>query len=145
VQEVLGLSAGQEDFIASLKAIMRHVPVVPHLTAGLLGGRISGETDAVDILSSLGIRKIVVNVFIPTPGTPLATASPPPATEVVRLLNIAREKIGSVYLGCMRPAGEYREKLDVLSLGIADRIVMPSREARQKSPDAKAFYECCAL
>jgi hypothetical protein len=145
IREVFGLGYTQDDYIGSLRALMKHVRVVPHLTAGLLSGKISGEPEALELLKSLDCEKIVMNVLLPVSGTRYEGIRPPPVAEAARLIRKASGMFGSVYLGCMRPAGAYRAKLDTAALGFAQRIVMPSKEARRKVPDAKVFYECCAF
>ncbi|MEW6329586.1 MAG: radical SAM protein, partial [Candidatus Micrarchaeota archaeon] len=118
---------------------------VPHLTIGLRGGVIDGEKGALENLAGMDFRKIVMNVLVPTPGTRYEKMKPPPISKTVEVLKRARKRFDNVYLGCMRPTGEYRKKLDgkAFELGIVDRIVMPAKEIAREG--AGAFYECCAL
>ncbi|MFH1470630.1 MAG: radical SAM protein [Candidatus Micrarchaeota archaeon] len=143
IREVFGISKTQEDYLESLSALSKHARVVPHITIGLLGGKISGEKESLELISGLEVKTVVMNVLVPTPGTRFESTEPPGVDEVVSLLGHAKKKFDKVYLGCMRPGGEYRVKLDEQAIGIVDRIVMPARGIG--NADAKTFDECCAL
>ena len=92
-------------------------------------------------------------VFRPTPGTAYAQARPPDPAEVVAVLIEAARTLPAAtvfHLGCMRPAGAYRRRLDILAWLAGFRsIVMPDRElvaaldaagvTRRETP------ECCSL
>ena len=145
INEVFGIGKKQLDYIDSLRALAKHVRVVPHMTIGLMGGLVDGETSALDALSALGFKKVVLNVFIPTKGTALEKSRPPPLPDTVSVLKEARKRFDTVYLGCMRPQGEYRRLLDNMSLEYVDGIVMPGRGVMRRVPDARILHECCAL
>ena len=145
IRDVFGLEKKREDYIESLSSVMKILPTVPHLTIGINGGKISGENESLKILSSLGLKNIVLNVFVPTPGTRFAERKPPEIAGVHAVIKEARDRFDTVCLGCVRPAGGYRAELDKLALGIVDGIVMPSKNVMAKIPDAKIFRECCAL
>jgi uncharacterized radical SAM superfamily protein/biotin synthase-related radical SAM superfamily protein len=152
IAEVYGLRASVEDYRAAYRLLLQHVPVVPHITIGLRGGKISGERTALDILRAEGATAIVFLVLIPTIGTRYADRTPPPVREVARLLAEARLAFPHtpLLLGCMRPGGAYRQALDPLAVraGI-NRIVKPARTAlalaRQLGLAIEAGEECCAL
>ncbi len=145
IKEVFGIDKRIEDYAGSLAALARYVQTVPHVTIGLREGVIDGEMEALETLAGMGMKKIVMNVLVPTPGTRYENVKPPPVGEVVSLLREARDRFDFVYLGCMRPTGEYRKRLDgkALELGIVDRIVMPAKGIAREG--AGVFYECCAL
>lgn len=152
IQEVYGLDRSVEDYVACYTMLRRHCTVVPHLTIGLHGGQIRGERRALRLLQELGVERLVCNVFIPTPGTTFADRQPPTVEEVAGLLAEARLKLQTVPLlvGCMRPAGAYREALDVLALrtGVTT-IVNPAlaavRVAAQMEMEVQWSDECCVL
>lgn len=152
IREVYGLERSVEDYIESYRSLRRHVKVVPHITIGLKRGKIAGEKRAIEVLDSIGAEAVVFNVLVPTPGTLYENLEPPPLSEVAGILKEAKEKLqkSSVYLGCMRPKGEYRKRIDqeAVLLGI-DRIVMPSRSAvifaEKNGFTTGRREECCAI
>jgi uncharacterized radical SAM superfamily protein len=50
IREVYGLEATAEDYVSTYDLLRGYATVVPHITAGLRGGLISGEYRALDIL-----------------------------------------------------------------------------------------------
>jgi len=152
IREVYGLKKSAEDYIESYKALRRHTMVYPHITIGLNGGRIVGERRAVEILSSLGAHAVVFNVLIPARGTRYANLQPPGVEEVTGIMREAKERLRDIpiYLGCMRPGGEYREAVDQEAVRLeVDRIVLPSRSAVQLAKanglSIGSRDECCIL
>jgi uncharacterized radical SAM superfamily protein len=152
IREVYGLEATVADYAATYRMLQRHARVVPHLTVGLLGGRIGGERRALALLRELRAEAIVFIVFIPTPGTPYAHRPPPPVEAVVDLLAEARLDFPQtpILLGCMRPAGEYRDRLDALAVEVGvNKIVNPARtavaEAARQGLAIDWGDECCVL
>lgn len=145
IQEVHGLSVLQKDYIESVSELSKVVRVVPHITVGIRGGKINGEKESLGMLSSMGINSIVINIFTPTVGTKYENMHPPKITEVQSLIKNGRSKFKSLYLGCMRPGGLYRRKLDDMVLPFVDKLVMPGKRLLELNPDAEISYECCAL
>ncbi|MGE5485165.1 MAG: radical SAM protein [Ignavibacteriales bacterium] len=135
VAEVFGVPRGSDDYRRSYEMLRRHVRVVPHICIGLRGGNISGEYRAVDYLAGLmnPPDQVVFIVFIPTRGTSYENRTPPDPEGVAAVIEMARRSLpgAKLTLGCMRPAGRYRSRTDVLSLAAgADGVVNPSGEAR---------------
>jgi uncharacterized radical SAM superfamily protein len=134
IREVYGLERTVEDYLACFRMLQANVRVVPHITIGLAGGQIQGEHRAIAELPTLGVDSLVFLVFVPTPGTRYA-ARPAPAPEAVAEL-IAEARImlplTCITLGCMRPAGDHRVRLDALAVraGI-NGIVNPAPSARR--------------
>ncbi|MCO1603422.1 radical SAM protein [Desulfosporosinus nitroreducens] len=152
IREVYGLEHKLEDYIRVYKDLRKQAKIIPHLTLGLKGGIWSGEEKALDILEDLGLDGLVLNVFIPTPGTRYSDRTPPNLEEVISFLAKARVRFPktSLALGCMRPKGSYRQKLDEASVALGiNRIVIPTPKARQlvkeKGLIIKRGEECCAL
>ena len=152
VREVYGLPYSAADYIQSYQLLRRHVRVVPHITIGLRGGRISGEYAALERLQALGAEALVFLVLIPTKGTAFENCTPPGVEEVGELLATARQKLpdAPIYLGCMRPAGRYRDEVDPIAIqaGI-NRIVNPSPTAvalaTEKGLRVIWQEECCVF
>jgi len=141
-----------QDYLETYRMLRRHFRVIPHITIGLDGGRIGHERKALKILAEEGVEGLIFIVFIPTPGTEYALRPPPPVEEVASILAEARLLFPRtpIALGCMRPRGDYRRKLDPLAIvaGV-NRIVNPSREGIQKALELglslERSSECCAF
>lgn len=152
IEEVYGLKRSLKDYIHVYKNLREQVLVMPHLTLGLRGGEWGGEEKALDLLEELGLDGLVFLVFIPTPGTRYADRKPPEIEAVIRFLARARLRFPDLplSLGCMRPKGQYRQKLDeaAVALGL-NRIVLPTPKARHLAEErglrVKRGEECCAL
>lgn len=152
IREVLGLDRTVGDYRRALKALRRYVRVVPHILVGLHGGVLRGERAAVDMAAAEGAEEMVFIVLIPTPGTRLARCSPPIAEEVATL--IAETRVShpavSLGLGCMRPGGTYRLRLDPLAVRAGvQQVVQPSppavRAAAELGLTVTWSEECCVL
>lgn len=119
IKEIYKSEKKLDDYYESIRALQKNVSVFPHLTLGLWKGNISWEYDAIEMLiKKLGFRKIVFNVFITTPGTELAYQNPPPITQIEKYFWFLEKNYPLLdkRFGCMRPGGEYREKIDELAL-----------------------------
>ena len=152
IREVYGLDKTVEDYVDTYRMLTEYVPVVPHLTIGLRGGDISGEYAALQALSQLQASHLVLLVFIPTAGTRYADRQPPEIGAVVDVLAEARIRLPKtpLYLGCMRPHGDYRAELDVLAVRCGvNKIVSPAREAvnlaEELGMEIVRGRECCAI
>lgn len=152
IREVYGLERSVEDYIRTYQMLRRYGRVVPHITLGLRGGRLSGEYRALEILVELGVEGLVAIVFRPTKGTRYEDREPPPVNEVVEFLARARMALPNVpiHLGCLRPQGSYRAALDkgALRAGV-NKIVLPSPAAVEMAEslglEVARGEECCAL
>ncbi|MFH0801780.1 MAG: radical SAM protein [bacterium] len=152
IRSVYGTGAAGKDYLESFRALSKRYPTVPHLTIGLLEGRIRGEYAALEALASEKPEKLVFLVFIPTKGSRFERCSPPPLPEVEKIFSRAREILPgtSFFLGCMRPGGLYRQRLDLLALKYRfSRLVMPSRPAQEMAlklgMQVVTVEECCCL
>jgi len=152
LREVYGLTASADDYERCFARLAAQVPVVPHVTIGLRGGKIGHEWAALERLSRYPLTSLVLLVLIPTPGTRYAEVEPPPLPEVACLLAEARLRFPrtSVQLGCMRPRGAYREALDVLAVRAGLNVMVnPTRAAyaaaRERGLEWRTHYECCVF
>ncbi len=152
IREVYNLDRGVEDYVRSYQLLRRYVKVFPHITIGLRGGELGHERRALDILEGLGVEGLVFIVFIPTPGTRYADRQPPPVEAVLDLLIEARLRFPDrpIHLGCMRPHGDYRARLDPLAVRAGvNKIVSPAREAVRTAQELgltiRRGWECCAI
>jgi uncharacterized radical SAM superfamily protein len=150
IRTVYGLHKSVDDYADSYSSISNHIPTFPHLTIGLYKGELAGEFEVLNVLRDLGTEDIVLNVFMPTEGTPLGNLPPPALGDVGKVMREARESFKGVFIGCMRPGGRYREELDLLAVeeGV-DRIVNPSKPSRElavaKGLEVEWREECCIL
>jgi uncharacterized radical SAM superfamily protein len=152
LREVYGLEVGVEEYVATYQLLRSYATVVPHITVGLRAGKLSGEYSALEMLAELGVEGLTFIVFIPTPGTRFAECDPPAPEEVAELLVEARLRFPDVplHLGCLRPHGVYRERLDPLAVRAGvNVIVSPSRSAVALAQDlglaVDKTMECCAV
>ncbi len=152
IREVYGLPRTPDDYMRTYEMIRRHVRVMPHITIGLRCGKLGHERPAMELLGRAGLDALVFIVFIPTPGTRYAKCPPPPVEEVASLLAEARLRFPTlpIHLGCMRPRGRYRARLDPLAVRAGvNLIVSPSRRARELAHELGLegieMHECCVL
>ena len=152
IREVYGLECGVKRYASTYQMLRSYTTVLPHITVGLRGGRIHGEYEALDTLEELGVEAITFIVFIPTPGTHYAGCQPPPVEEVVELLVEARLRFPKVpiHLGCMRPRGEYRNRLDPLAVRAGVNVIVSPARSAVSTAKAMGLHEdrreeCCAV
>ncbi|MFO8133542.1 MAG: radical SAM protein [Thermoplasmatota archaeon] len=147
-REVIGLESAAPYRYTMEALVDAGVPVTPHVTVGLHGGRIVGERAAIDFVAALPVERMVVNVICPTPGTSFASVMPPPADMMASLLEYAVERCGRVALGCMRPRGRPDIERAAIDAGVRD-MVLPSRETLERfAVDGIAVERlsgCCGL
>lgn len=152
IREVFGNGRQGADYIACYQSLRRKVRVMPHICAGLKGGEISGEYQALDLLQTLGAEALTFIIFVPTRGTRFGDRKPPRMAEVARLLTYARLNFPAIplHLGCMRPGGRYREEIDKWAVRIGfDTVVNPAPAAvalaKRLGLTISRGEECCVL
>ena len=152
IHEVFGLDKTGDDYVRSYLALRRHAKVLPHVLIGIKGGVIAGERRILDKLEELGLDGLVFIVFDPTPGTRYADRQPPDVAEAAAIIAEARIRFSSIpiSLGCMRPRGRYRSKLDQLAVRAGvNKIVQPTPGARRLAAELGLAVtrgdECCVL
>ncbi len=151
VKRVFGLDYPPEAYEEMYRALCRKFRVIPHLTVGLNGGEASGEERVIEFLAHDPPPALTFLVFRPTRGTPFEHCSSPSIERVVDLIDRACDRVScDIHLGCMRPAGGYRARLDPLAwLAGARTVVMPERRfVDTLARGGIAFTrmsECCSL
>lgn len=153
IRKVCHLNGGVKDFEYSLEVLERnHIPAVPHIVVGLHFGRLKGEEEALKIVTKHRIATLVIVVLMPLEGTPMENIAPPSPLDAARVILAARLLMidTPLLLGCARPKGSYRTRLDVLSIKAGvNGIAYPSEEAYNlavKLGFRTQFYdECCSL
>ncbi|PLV60396.1 radical SAM protein [Thermotoga sp. KOL6] len=134
MKKIYGISLSPYEILEIARFYER---VVFHITVGIMGGEISHEEKALEILSN-ETDSIVLNVFIPTVGTVFEEKEPPILKDVLKVFEKARKLFKRVILGCMQPKGAYRKSLQESLKGIVDDITKPV-ESKGK------FKGCCAF
>jgi len=117
---------------------------VPHITIGIMCGKITHEYRAIDLLSKY-FDTVVLNVFIPTPNTKFQSCMLPNIEEVVDVFKYASEKINNVVLGCMHPRGEYRKSLQERVQKYIGFLVKPVDKSNNLTDKIYDFCGCCAF
>ncbi len=109
-----------EDYDMSLKFLKdAGLKIVPHVIIGLHYGKIKGEYYAIDMIAKYEPDTLVLVVVMPYYGKARFQLLPPPGTEEsVDVVLHARKAMPSspIMIGCARPAGAERVKLDVYSI-----------------------------
>lgn len=113
------------------------IPAVPHVTVGIMCGRITHEFEAIETLSR-HFPYLVLNVFVPKEGTTFAGCQPPPVETVASLFRFAAERFETLVLGCMHPGGTYRKQLQDAVAPFSSAIVKPYNREH-------SFHGCCAF
>lgn len=153
IRRILNLKAEVADFEGSLQNLIRAgVAVSPHVVVGLHGGEIKGEFRALDILAKANVDTVVLVVFIPLPGTALASAKSPTPDQIGEVLFYARNVLPKARLlvGCARPEGRVKQEIDRIALAVgvagiaypADNIIAV---AKHMGYSPRISYDCCGL
>jgi uncharacterized radical SAM superfamily protein len=152
IREVYGLSRSVDDYVETYQLLRRYCRTLPHVTIGLRGGSLGHELAALERLQELGLDGLVLLVFMPTPGTRYADRKPPHPEAAAELIAEARLRFpdAPLFLGCMRPKGNYRHEFDPLAVKAGINVmVSPSRTARdlaaQLGLSSRSMRECCVL
>lgn len=152
IAAVYGLPVTVEDYIRSYRVLQKYTRVIPHLCIGLNAGKIKGEYETLHLLRKEKVEAISMIIFRPTAETPFRNLKPPPPGEVAHFMASARLMFPQtpLYLGCMRPGGQYRELIDLYALQAGfNKIVMPApaarREAVRMGLSVSISEECCSL
>ncbi len=109
-----------KDYSESLKLLKDYGHnIVPHVIIGLHYGQIRGEYRAIDMIAKYEPSALVLVVVMPYFGKARFQLLPPPKPEEsARVILHARKSIPNkpVVMGCARPAGPERTKLDLYAL-----------------------------
>ena len=152
IQEVFKMKKTKNDYISTYEYIQNFTKVAPHICIGLKGGNIKGEYEILEYLTNNKPEQLTFIVLIPTKNTDYENVEPPDIDKVIDILCEARINLPNtkINLGCMRPRGEYRNKLDKMAIECGvNKIVLPSKECRElaklKKLNIIESKECCVL
>lgn len=150
IREVYHLRASVDDFERSLDYLHQYgVKTSPHVVIGLHFGKIMGEEEALEIISSYPVASLVLVVLNPLPGTPMAGVEPPHPLMLQSIFLKARMMFSRtpLVLGCARPGGRHKIITDFIALeagfnGIAYPAEGIASYARKRGLGVE-FQECC--
>jgi lipoyl synthase len=153
IRQIYHLDASIKDYEQSLKLLAdRAVPAAPHVVMGLHYGKIRGESQALKMIAQYPIKALVLIGFRPIPKTDMAGTAPPSPEEMGDLFGMARALFpqSPVILGCERPLGLHRRKLETLAIEAGlDGIAYPGEQAIRQAEALRLpisyHQECCAL
>jgi uncharacterized radical SAM superfamily protein len=128
------------------------IPLVPHLLVGLNYGKLSGEIEALDMISKYNPQTVVIIALNPIRKTSMENANPPTPENIARITTIARIGIpdSPLLLGCARPLGRHKIDTDIYAIksGV-NGIAYASQEgvdfARERGLGIIFRDVCCSL
>lgn len=124
------------DYESTLQALKKHqIPTAPHICVGLHEGVLVGELNALHLIkANIQPRLLVIIALMPTKGTPMAASPATKPRDIARVCAIARLLFPTteIALGCMRPRGAIRRKIEQLAIraGVT-RLVQPTKATVQ--------------
>jgi len=143
IKNVYGLDEHMERYIQNMEYFIdRKVMVSPHITVGLNFGKIE-EWEILDIIRKYNVVKMVIDVIIPTRGTPFEGVKVD-IEELHDFFREAKKKLKRIALGCMRP----RPGIDKIAYesGIHE-IAVPSpglvKKIKEKGEEVVRKNICC--
>ncbi|MFZ5953328.1 MAG: hypothetical protein ACOYXC_21665 [Candidatus Rifleibacteriota bacterium] len=151
IQQVFRLKHRVEDYRKLLNDYLNHFQTIPHVTIGLDPEGQDHEMDSFDFLSHQAIKKAVIIVFRPTPGTELHLQQVPSVEKAIEVVAHAIKVLKCpVSIGCMRPAGIYRKEFDILAwLHGCEAFVQPDHRLLEVLEefhiDVSKKHDCCCL
>ncbi len=119
IQNVYHLNKTPEDFKKSLLFLKNAgLNIAPHIVIGLNFGKITGEFNAIRMISEIGPDIIVLVILSPIYNTPMNGVPLPTPEEIARIAAITRIKNPNIpiTLGCIRPAGINKFETEILMI-----------------------------
>lgn len=153
IKNVCHLRKTISDFDRSLELLEKYnIPVVPHVVVGLNYGRISGEINAINMISKYKPEALVIVALMPLENTPMQDVAPPRPTDISNTLVYARLKFPKtpIILGCARPRGLHRISTDILAVksgvnGIAFISQEGANYIEERGLKLRFSDHCCSL
>jgi uncharacterized radical SAM superfamily protein len=153
ISKVYHMDKTPKDFEDSLNYINEAgLEMAPHIVIGINFGKITGEYNALRMISEAHPQVIVLVALSPLYETPMYGVDPPSSEEILRLSTITRivNPTTKITFGCARPPGPDKIELEKMLIrsGI-NSIAYPSDEAIDYAeglglkPEFKE--ECCSL
>ncbi|MBS7614591.1 radical SAM protein [Candidatus Bathyarchaeota archaeon] len=151
-REIYHVNATLEDYRQSLHALKSSgIPFTPHILVGLHYGELRGEINALKMIAETQPSALIIIVFFPIKGTKMENLTPPSIMYVKEVLIKSRTMMPNIpiALGCARPKGEYRTKLDTTAVkagvnGIAFPSIEAIKAAEKLGLNIKFSSVCCS-
>jgi uncharacterized radical SAM superfamily protein len=119
IQNVYHLNKTPDDFEKSLRFMKNAgLNIAPHIVIGLNYGKISGEYNAIGMISKIEPDVIVLVVLSPIYDTPMHGTTLPSPEEIAKIAAITRiaNPNTPLTLGCVRPTGEQKKATEKLMI-----------------------------
>jgi uncharacterized radical SAM superfamily protein len=146
LREVYRLDCRTEDVERSLRSLREaSVPLTPHICVGVHGGRMKGESKALEMVSESDPRALVITSLMSVPGTPFES-NQGENDDIVDFYRRARRVLPNtpIVLGCMRPRSGTGLDDTLLREGI-DGIAVPLPPTLRKNRGNVVRKACCSL
>lgn len=115
IKDVYHLNKSPIDFLNNLQMLKDEgLTVAPHILIGLHFGKIIGEYHAIEIVTKVKPKIIVIVVLSPRSNTPMEKVKTPNPKEIGKIVAITRilNPKAHITLGCARPAGKDKELIE---------------------------------
>jgi len=140
IKNVYGLDATTDDYIRNMENFIdARIDVSPHITVGLNYGKIE-EWELIELLRNYRIVKLVIDVIMPTKGTPFQNVEID-LNMLEEFFKESRKKFKRIALGCMRPRHLPIDSI-AYDAGI-NEIALPSPRLLKKVRDFEKKEICC--
>ena len=150
-QKVYHVPFGVVEIQKAMEALQKAgLPTVPHVVCGLDYGRITGEEQALEMISQFPVDQVVIVSLMNLKGTKMEKIIPPDAHDVAHIIAKARTLMPEtcISLGCARQRGNVLMETYAIDAGI-NRMALPSEEAilRAKFHGLEIRYQktCCSV
>lgn len=150
-QKVYHVPFGVVEIQKTMEALQKaDLPTVPHVVCGLDYGRITGEKQALEMISQFTVDQVVIVSLMNLAGTRMEKVIPPDAHDVAHIIATARTLMPktAISLGCARQRGNVLMETLAIDAGI-NRMALPSEEAilRAKFHGLEIRYQktCCSV
>lgn len=150
-KEVYHVPFGVNEIERSMAALDNaKLPTVPHVVCGLNYGRITGEEQALEMISGFPVSQLVIVSLMNLAGTKMEKTTPPAAHHVARIIEKARTLMPEIpiSLGCARERGNVLMERLAIDAGI-NRMALPSEEALQRAKyyglEIRYQKTCCSV
>ena len=152
IKQIYHLDVGVEDFDQSMELLCKYgLSIRPHIILGLHYGQFKGEYHALEMISRHDVHALIIVIFMPLQGTRMQDVQPPPLEDVEEFLIKSRLKMPDtkILLGCARPGGTYKLKVDSMALhaginGIAYPAEGIIEQAQQLGLKPQFFENACS-
>ena len=156
INEIYHLKKKVKDYKRAIELLQQfHLNIVPHICIGLYYGKIKNELETINFIKQIfNEPKLIVIIALIPPKTSTSQFKTPPPEDISKVIASARILFPKteISLGCMRPRGNIKVKLEKLAIkaGI-NRIEIPSRKSlnwvMEYDPGIKFqfFSACCAI